>query len=138
MDCIKTAQLILDAAILDLEGLIAEDFTGKCFNGCVKNLVRGIRSSPEKVEKVFLFGPAKLFGGMPEYDILSTLQKSLYPLEIEEIQVPEGLDNGELEKFCSQYRRNRIGERKMGVYCVYLDYKSLCTIGGLAGRFNGS
>jgi hypothetical protein len=138
MDSVKTAQLILDAAILDLEGLIAEDFTGKCFEGCVKNLVNGIRNSPEKVKSVVLFGPARLFEGMPEYDLLSTLQKSLYPLEINEVQVPEGLNNGELEKFCSKYRRSATGERKVGVYCVYLDYKSLCTIGGQAGRFNGS
>lgn len=133
MGAIETAGLILDAAILDLEDLISE-----CFTSCVKSIIDGIKNNPEEVREVLLFGPCKLFEGRPEYDFLATLrtfQTFLGVESVREIQVPDGLSNDGLVKFCAKYRTNGREQRIEGVYSIYLDHGSLYSISGLTGRY---
>ncbi len=130
MDCIRKARLILGAAILDLEEMLDE-----CFMDSVRIVATGIRNNPEEVKEVILFGPCKLFDERPGYDFLTAFRVLLTGVNIRWLDIPEGLDNGQMIKFCDGYRKDSYGRRLEGVYSVYLDNESLYSISGLTGRY---
>ena len=130
MDCIRKARLILGAAILDLEETLDE-----CFDDCVKSIIGGVEGNPEEIKEIILFGPCKLFGNKQGYDFLTAVKVLFRDLNVRMIDVPKGLDNGQMIKFCDRYRKDVYGRSIEGVYCINLDNESLYSISGLTGRF---